>query len=186
MPKPCKQAKQSFQDYNKEVLSNLEGMVEDGRVNIRDYAKLKQSAQLFKLHSSNIQPNQELKNEWHWGPTGLGKSRHCRTTWPDAYIKMPNKWWDGYENEETVLIEDVQKEHHMLGYHFKIWADHYPFKAEVKGTTITLRPARVIITSNYSPADIWTDPAILEAIMRRFKVIEYKPKVSHSMFEQYD
>ena len=107
MPKPKKKKGSSYIDYNKEVLQNLETMVEDGRVNIRDYAKLKQSVQLFKLHSTNPETNTQLKNEWHWGPTGLGKSRHCRESYPDAYIKMPNKWWDGYEGEETVLVEDV-------------------------------------------------------------------------------
>ena len=43
MPKPKKKKGSSYIDYNKEVLQNLETMVEDGRVNIRDYAKLKQS-----------------------------------------------------------------------------------------------------------------------------------------------
>ena len=48
-----------------------------------------------------------LENEWHWGATGTGKSRHCRTKWPDAFIKSNDVWWDGYEGEETVLIEEL-------------------------------------------------------------------------------
>lgn len=149
-------------------------MVADGRVPINQYAKFKQSVSLYKLHTSKFEALGELANEWHWGPTGLGKSKHVRTTYPDAYIKMPNKWWDGYGNEETVIIEDVQKEHACLGYHFKIWADHYPFPCEIKGSTCKIRPVRIIVTSNYHPRDIWDDPQILAPVLRRFKLHEYK------------
>lgn len=38
-----------------------------------------------------------LQNEWHYGPTGTGKSRHVRTKYPDAYIKSNTKWWCGYD-----------------------------------------------------------------------------------------
>ena len=41
MPKPEKKKDQGYEDYNKEVIANLEGMVADGRVNIKDYVKLK-------------------------------------------------------------------------------------------------------------------------------------------------
>lgn len=55
MPKPNKKVKgSSYTDYNKEVISNLEGMVADGRVNIRDYVKLKQAATLYRLHTTNL------------------------------------------------------------------------------------------------------------------------------------
>ena len=57
MPKPPKKKGTSYVDYNKEVLQHLEEMVGDGRINIRDYAKLKQSVQLFKLHSTNPETN---------------------------------------------------------------------------------------------------------------------------------
>ena len=107
MPKPRKADGRDFKAYNQEVLQNLEGMVEDGRVNIKDYVKLKQAQQMFKLHTAQHAPLSELVHEWHYGATGTGKSRHCRETYPDAYIKMPNKWWDGYQEEAVVLIEDV-------------------------------------------------------------------------------
>lgn len=46
MPKPPK-AKSNYTDYNAAVLANLESMVSDGRVNIKEYPKLKQAQQLF-------------------------------------------------------------------------------------------------------------------------------------------
>lgn len=60
----------------------------------------------------------ELKNEWHWGPTGTGKSMHVRSTYPDAYIKGNNIWWDGYAGEKEVIIEEFGPKQ-VGGHHLK-------------------------------------------------------------------
>lgn len=49
----------------------------------------------------------ELNNEWHWGYTGTGKTRGVRARFPDAFIKGNNVWWDGYNNEEVVIIDEM-------------------------------------------------------------------------------
>lgn len=111
---------------------------------------------MYKLHTAANKENEKLENEWIYGPTGTGKTRGVRDKWKDSlFTKNPNKWWDGYQNQETVLIDDFQREHEKLGYHLKIWADHYPFTGEVKGSSMSIRPKRVIVTSNYHPQDIW-------------------------------
>lgn len=50
---------------------------------------------------------EKLENEWHWGPTGTGKSHTVRTAYPDAYLKTNTKWWDGYQKEDVVIIEEL-------------------------------------------------------------------------------
>lgn len=94
-------------------------------------------------------PLETLDNEWHWGATGTGKSRKVRELYPDAFIKSNDVWWDGYNNEEVVIIEEMGPKQ-VNGHHFKLWADHYPFKASVKGSQILIRPKKLIVTSNYS------------------------------------
>lgn len=126
-----------------------EKAVEDGDIDISQYAKLKHNIDLFKSVTTPIGDLAELDNEWIWGPPGTGKSRGARADNPEHYNKPLNKWWDDYKGQHCVILDDLSKEHACLGPHLKQWADHYPFTAEVKGGATKLRPPKIVVTSNY-------------------------------------
>ena len=109
---------------------------------------------------------------WIHGSAGVGKSYACRKAFPGIYCKTQNKWWDGYNGEDAVLLDDFDKHGACLAHYLKIWADGYAFNAEIKGGMVRPRYHTLLVTSNYLPEDIFLDDAeLLAAIKRRFKVI---------------
>lgn len=140
---------------------------------IRYYGTLKRIAADALLEQELENLDHLEKMEWYYGESGTGKSLKARTDHPNAYLKMCNKWWDGYDNQDVVIIEDFDKAHSVLCHHMKIWADIYPFLAEKKGTALKIRPKKIIVTSNYHPNEIWTSGSDLAPILRRFRVTEF-------------
>lgn len=137
--------------------------------------------QLEYLHSKRPRDVRTLEgegpfHEWIVGPTGVGKSRDARERHPGAYIKEPEcRWWDGYDDEDVVIIEDFDKFQVAQGGAMKRWLDRYPFQAEVKGGMVQIRPKKVVVTSQYYPREIWEDQKTVDAIMRRVKLIDVSP-----------
>lgn len=114
---------------------------------------------------------------WIYGKPGTGKTRAATLTYPDAYRKLQNKWWDGYQNQKEVIMDDLGQEvGKMLASHMKLWADPWNNQlGEVKSSYACLTYDTFIVTSNYHPSEIW-DGVDLEAIMRRFEIKEMVPE----------
>lgn len=112
-----------------------------------------------------------LLNEWIHGPAGTGKSSKAYSENPGSYLKGLNKWWDGYNGQDTVIIDDMDPFHKSLAQEFKQWAHHHPFPAETKGGSLCIRPKKLVVTSNYTIDEVWDDETTRAAMHRRFKEI---------------
>jgi len=153
----------------------------DGPTYVRNYRGLANYASLQVEDYTHF----ETRGIWLYGPPGVGKSHHARQ-FADAvgglYIKQQNKWFDGYNGEDVILLDDLDTP--MLSHHLKIWADKYACNGEIKGGTVKLRHKYFIVTSNYMPIDLWpcgpddpiTNKSLLDAIMRRFVQIRVSAK----------
>jgi len=172
---PNQQGKRNdLHDYMEAIQENpkkrrIEIMEEFPMVYAR-YSKFANEYRLLKQTHEIIQGDLKECNQWIYGPPGTGKSRPFQEA--GCYSKPANKWWDGYDGEEVVLIEDIDLTHEKLSHLLKIWLDRYPFYAEIKGTYIKIRPAKIIITSNYRPDEIFKDDMLIEALERRFELVE--------------
>lgn len=159
----------------KAISGDIESIV--GSIYVPHYNTLKR---IKADHAPKLAPISELVHEWHYGPTGTGKSKRVRTEYPNAFVKDANKWWDGYNGEDVVIIEDVDKYDLKLGRDLKLWGDHYPFAADFKHQgKLDIRPGKIIITSNYAPSEIWGDEKTVGPIERRYKLISYYPGGFH-------
>lgn len=172
---------QSLQLWAEVRQAAAEGRFEDIRDDV--YIRFRQALRGIweeNLHATNC--IDELDNIWIYGATGIGKSRWAFQHYPDAYRKPLNKWWDHYTNEEVVLIEDIDPTHSKwIGAYLKIWSDHYPFISERKGGSRQIRPKKIIVTSNYLPTQVFSDPGIYNPILRRFAV----KTIDHGLLVNY-
>lgn len=164
--------KQAWEDARQAA---KEGRFEDIPADM--YTKYQASYDLmYRKHMTPPPDCDEMTGVWLYGPPGVGKSRKAREDYPGAYLKMQNKWWDGFQPaiHKYVILDDFDSKE--LGHHLKIWADRYAFLAEVKGSAIVIRPEKFVVISNYHPSHFDWDPEMKEAVIRRFKIIHM---VSH-------
>lgn len=155
------------------IQEDSHSLVDSGRITLFQLPGLVKAKALYRSMQSRHDAGLR-RCLWLHGLPGVGKSFWVRAREPSLYIKPQSKWWDGYSGETAVLIDDFDRHGACLSHYLKIWADRYDFSAELKGASIRPNYTRFYITSNYKPEDIFgsEDPALLGALLRRFKVIE--------------
>lgn len=102
------------------------------------------------------------------GATGTGKTLAAVTKYPGAFRKLTgSKWWDGYDGQETVILDDYEGQ---IPYReFLQIIDHYWYLFEVKGGHVVKRWTRVVITSNVHPGAWYKDRYHVGEVERRFQ-----------------
>lgn len=107
----------------------------------------------------------EVKVHILWGKTGCGKTRKVMEMDSVYKIDPPYSWWDGYEGEEILLIDDYKIGHIQRGMLLNL-LDGYRLRLETKGGHTWALWKCVYITSNFNP-ETWDD-----AILRRVTSVE--------------
>jgi hypothetical protein len=146
-------------------------------VRVAHYNKLKCIAKDYMVKKDDCP---HLRGIWIKGKPGIGKSRAVREVIAkeDLYPKLCNKWWDGYQGEKYVVMDDLEPKHNVLSQQLKLWSDHYSCILETKGGAIQDNYEWFIVTSQYSIRDIFgADMNIVLAIDRRFDENEFENKL---------
>jgi len=162
------------------VWENVRALAVAGRISeipaeyfIRYYGTLKRIAKDYMSKPTELLSPCGL---WIHGDTGSGKTYAVTRAYPNRYIKPMNKWWDGYQGEDVVHLDEVSPHQTpWIAYFLKMWSDAYPFAAEEKGGAMQIRPKLFIVTSNYTIDQMGFAMEDLAPLKRRFKEV-YKER----------
>ncbi len=122
------------------------------------------------------------KGVWYHGTTGVGKSHKAFENFtPETHYVLPNDngWWDGYTQQETVIINDFRG---WIAYDYLLQiVDKWPLSVKRRGREpIPFMSKTVIITSSLGPEEVYHNREAndsIEQLMRRFEIIFLTPKV---------
>jgi len=111
-----------------------------------------------------------------FGLTGTGKSfraRELSSIDGATYYKPHGKWWQRYEGQENVIIDDF---YGWIPYDEMLRImDQYPHQVETKGGYKPFLAKNIYITSNLSPEnwyhEKWFNHHKMDAFMRRIDIM---------------
>lgn len=160
-------------DWEKIRQSALNGHLHDipGDIYIKHYANLR------RIEKDNQTNKNRGVQQVHflYGPTGTGKSHLAHELVGECYYeKQPStKWFDGYNGQSNVLIEEFRGEIGIS--HLLRWLDKYACSVEIKGGQVSLATTTWVITSNLSLRDCYPgiDEDSYHALLRRITEIKH-------------
>lgn len=93
---------------------------------------------------------------WNWGSAGTGKTYHPIMAFGDdnVYMKDGTKWWDGYTQQECIVIDDFDG-----GWPFRDFLrllDKYKYQGQVKGGYVKINSPFIYITCEFPPCNFWS------------------------------
>lgn len=123
------------------------------------------------------------KGIWYYGLTGTGKSHKAYENYnPATHYDLinDNGWWDGYKQQETVIINDYRG---WIPYdRLLTLVDKWPTRVRRRNREpIPFTSTTLIITSALPPEDVYNnrnEKDSINQLLRRFEVIEVKRDIT--------
>lgn len=139
------------------------------------------------LAPSYTPPEGTPRGLWIHGRSRSGKSYFARNIDANFYLKSADAWWENYQQQKTILLEDMDKSCTGITRHLKIWMDVYAVDNQaVKNSSANIAHDLFIITSQYRPDEIWTDFETIEAITLRCRIIHISNrKIVYDLINTY-
>ena len=154
-------------DENPEA--SMEGVMEF----VTNAQQIKLAEQIFKYREKPR--TTKPKVSWFYGDTGTGKTReaveNCTSRF---YIKdNANKWWEGYDAHETIIIDDIRRDTMPFNQLLRI-LDRYANRLECKGGSRQNRAEHIIITCPLHPEELYRGHVIenIDQLIRRIDKIK--------------
>lgn len=175
-PEKVAQGKRNDMEAIKESVQQgmkIKQMCEEGLIG--NYQHLKYAETLNKYYEKRRTTKPTVK--WFYGPTGTGKTKTAYeemeglTDIDNIYVAMDTgKWWDGYDGQEYIIIDDMRKDFMKFHQLLKL-LDRYAYRVETKGSTRQFLGIHIIITSCYAPDDMFETREDIQQLLRRIDEI---------------
>lgn len=109
----------------------------------------------YKALKSKKRKRPNLVVEWIIGPSGSGKSTKAERDNPDAYWLNQdgtgNIWWDGYDGESCVVIDDFRPNMFTYEQLLKLLSSRGNYRIAHKGGSAWLTCEKIVLTSVEHP-----------------------------------
>lgn len=160
---------------------NVKDMLDNGAnmANIIDkvntLSHIKYAESYLKIKEQPRKFTKDFQVYWFYGKTGTGKTYSIENLLEDKnyYSCMEtSKWWEGYDGEKIVLIDDFRSSFCAFSTLLKILQPH-KFRVETKGGSRQLLATTFYITSCYSPTDAYSTNENIDQLLRRLTEVRY-------------
>lgn len=111
---------------------------------------------------------------WRWGPSGAGKTYKPIKEHKSHFIKNGTTWWDGYIQQEAIIIDDFEAEWDFRD--LLRLLDENPYTAYVKGGSIPVNSKYIYITCEFHPKDLFTGTRYTQVKRRITNIIHVLAK----------
>ena len=130
-----------------------------------NYQSIRMAELLLKFKEKPRQIK-EITNLWYYGKDS--KERAWADFDDDVYVPVNNKWWDGYDAHQTVIIDILNESDLKM---LDRLTDKFPFRVETKGGSRQAKYTRIIFTSEDHPRTL----GVNKKILNRFKEFKGPP-----------
>lgn len=138
----------------------------------------------LQFAENNVKKHRTTKPyvEWIFGKSGAGKTKrvHDKHGADNIYIKDGTQWWDGYNNEDAILIDDFNGKWEFRNLLQAL--DWYKFQGQNKGGYLKINSPFIYITCEFPPEEMFavmegqcdSENRLMQVLGRIDKIVEMK------------
>jgi len=122
-----------------------------------NYQELQFAEKFLKYNEDHLPKGTKVCVYWYYGNTGTGKTKAVLDAC-SPFIPINFKWWDGYEGQDAVLLDDIRPDWSKPSELLRLLDPYrFQYRVECKGGSRALLATKIYVTCPWHPNDFWKD-----------------------------